>query len=160
MIYHVIIALNSEGKRKVGRVVSVLESKGLDLVKIRRKETSSKAMEFPDEKMFVIMYQLERLEAMNYYRHRFDDGVIKKKLDHLFGNHVELVFDSGESVLDQNELWEAIAEYAFDNAKKLPFMFVVMTNGANGFDGSFFPSNFEPEEQNYFNHRSAIPLEK
>ena len=41
MIYHVIIALNSEGKRKVGRVVSVIESKGLDLVKIRRKETSS-----------------------------------------------------------------------------------------------------------------------
>lgn len=160
MLYHVIIALNSEGKRKVGRVVSALESKGLELVEIRKKIALPKVVEFPDEKLFVILYQLERLEAMNYYRQRFDHAVIKKKLDHLFRNHIELFFDSGEAVVDQNDLWEFLAESAFDNAKKLPMMFVLMTNGMNGFFGSFFPNDFGPEEQNYFNHRSAIPLEK
>jgi hypothetical protein len=39
-------------------------------------------------------------------------------------------------------------------------MFVTTTSGENGFDGSLIPDDFEPDLHDYFNPRTAIPLDE
>lgn len=158
MVYNVIIALNSMGKRRSGEVISLLEKKGLEFVEIRKKITPDKVTEFPDVKSLIFRHMLDELEAMDCYRQRFSQDVLTKKINHFYGNHVELSFDSGEKVFDSNELWQDIAEHVFDNGKKLPIMFVVVVSDENGFIDSIISDDFEPHE--YFNPRTAIPLGK
>jgi len=157
MVYHVIIALNSVGKRRVGQIISTLEEKGLELVEIRKKTTLPKVVEFPNMKQLVLQYQLNELDAMAFYREMFSESVLKKKLNHFFRNYVELFFENEEIIIDSQELWEACRQ-AFGNDRKLPIMFVVTTSGENGFDGSFIPDDFEPDVHDYFNPRTVIPL--
>ena len=158
MVYHVIIALNSVGKRKVGEVISLLEKKGLEFVEIRKKSTSVKVTEFPDMKLLILQHMLDEMEAMEFYRLRFSQDVLKKKITHFYGNHVDLSLDSGEKSFNSNELWQDIVEYVFDGGKKLPIMFVAEMSDEDGFNGSIIPDDFEPHE--YFNPRTAIPLGK
>ena len=158
MVYHVIIALNSVGKRKVGQIISALEENGLELVEIRKKITPAKVMEFPDVNRLILQYKLYEMEAMECYRSKFSQDVLKKKINHFYGNHVELFFDAGEKIIDSNELWEAIAEQCFNKGRKLPIMFVIAMSDENGFAGSFIPKDFEPDLHDYFNPRTVIPL--
>jgi len=157
MVYHVIIALNSVGKRKVGQIISALEEKGLELVEIRKKTTPPRMVEFPDMKQLVLQYQFNELDAMAFYREMFSESVLKRKLNHFFRNYIELFFENEEKIIDPHELWES-CRYSFGNDRKLPIMFVVTTSGENGFNGSFFPDDFEPDVHDYFNPRTAIPL--
>jgi nucleoside diphosphate kinase len=157
MVYHVIIALNSVGKRKVGQIISTLEQKGLELVEIRKKITHSRVVEFPNMKQLILQYQLNELDAMVFYRRIFSELVLKKKLTHFFRNYVELLFENEEKIIDSNELWEACRQ-AFGNDRKFPIMFVITTSGENGFNGSFFPEDFELDAHDYFNPRTLIPL--
>lgn len=160
MVYHVIIALNSVGKRKVGEIVSMLEKRGLEFIEIRKKVTSAKVIEFPDVNQLIFQYKLYEMEAMECYRSKFSQDVLKKKINHFYGNHVELFFDAGEEIIDSNELWESIAEQCFDKGRKLPIMFVIAMSDENSFAGSFISDDFEPDAHDYFNPRTAIPLGK
>jgi len=157
MIYHVIIALNSVGKRRVGQIISALEEKGLEFVGVRKKITLPSVVESPSMKQLVLQYQLNELDAMVFYRGMFSESVLKKKLDHFFRNHVELSFENEEETINLRELWNVCRE-TFGNDRKLPIMFVVPTSGENGFDGSFFADDFELDAHDYFNPRTAIPL--
>jgi nucleoside diphosphate kinase len=157
MMYHVIIALNSVGKRRVGQIISTLEEKGLEFVEIRKKTTPTRANEFPSMKQLLLQYQLNELDAMIFYRKMFSETVLKIKLTHFFRNHVELFFENEEKFIDSHELWESCRQ-TFGNDRKLPIMFVVTTSGEDGFDGSFFPDDIEPDTHDYFNPRTAIPL--
>jgi len=158
MVYHVIIALNSVGKRRVGQIISTLEEKGLELVEIRKKTTHPRVVEFPDVKQLVLQYQLNELEAMVFYHKIFTEDVLKRKITHFFRNHVELFFENEKKVIDPNELWEIVRKEVFPNDGKLPIMFVVMSGGENGVNMSFIPDSFDLEDHNYFNPRTAIPL--
>ena len=159
MVYHIIIALNSVGKRKVGQIISALEDKGLELVEIRKKTTFPRVVEFPNMKQLVLQYQLNELDAMAFYRKMFSESVLKRKLNHFFRNYVELFFEDEEKIIDSHELWESCRQ-AFGNDRKLPIMFVVTTSGENGVDCSFIPDDFEPDVHEYFNPRTVIPLGK
>jgi len=156
MVYHVIIALNSVGKRRVGQIISALEEKGFEFVGVRKKITLPSVVESPSMKQLVLQYQLNELDAMVFYRGMFSESVLKKKLAHFFRNHVELSFEN-EGIINLHELWDICRE-TFVNDRKLPIMFVVPTNGENGFDSSFFADDFELDAHNYFNPRTAIPL--
>ena len=157
MVYHVIVALNSVGKRRVGGIISLLEGKGLELVEIRKKITSPRMTEFSDMKRFILQYQLNEMEAMMFYRKKFSPEVLKRKMDYFYGNYVELFFENDGKSLDPNELWKNISKNVFGNGRKLPIMFVVKSGGDNGIDIPFF-DQFEPVEPCHFNPRTLVPL--
>ena len=158
MLYHVIIALNRVGQRKVGPVISVLEKKGLELVEIRKKVSSSSTESLPNLKQLVVQHQLNELDAMEWYRKKFSDLSLQKMLNRLFRNHIELFFESGAD-LDSHELWEAIRNEAFPNDRKFPLMFVVKTSGENGINVPFIPEDFAFDEMN-FKSRTLRPNSK
>ena len=79
MLYHVIIALNSVGQRNVGPIISTLERFGLELVEIRKRVSSSRTVQIPNLKLYVIRYQLDELDAMERYRLKFSNLVLQKK---------------------------------------------------------------------------------
>lgn len=155
MLYHVIIALNSVGQRNVGPIISTLESFGLELVEIRKRVSSSRTVQIPNLKLYVIRYQLDELDAMEWYRLKFSNLVLQKKMDRLFRNHIELFFES-EADLDSHELWETIRTEVFPKDRKFPLMFVVKTSGENGINVPFIPDNFDLESLN-FNIRPLRP---
>lgn len=158
MVYSVIISLNSVGKRRVGDIISVLERRGLEFLEIRKKITSNSCKEFPTVDQLILKAKLQELEAMEFYHEKFDADVLDKKINYFYGNHVELFFESGEKIVDPNELWEFIAEFVFDKGRKLPIMFVVATSEENGFEGSFIPDDFEAEGMCRIDIRTITPL--
>ena len=155
MLYHVIIALNSVGHRNVGPIITTLERLGLELVGTRKRISSSKTVQIPNIRLYVIQYQLNELDAMGWYRLKFSDLVLQKKLDRLFRNHIELFFES-EADLDSHELWEAIRTEVFPKDRKFPLMFVVRTSGENGINAPFIPDSFDMGSLN-FNIRPLRP---
>jgi len=138
MLYHVIIALNSAGKRKVGEVVSLLEKKGLDFVDIKKKVTPS-GREFPDINLLVLQTKLNELKEMEFYLEKFSLDVLHRKINHFYGNHVELFFESEGKFIEPYALWKAISQKAFSR-RKLPLMFVVVGADENGVYTPFVPS--------------------
>ena len=144
MVYNVIIALNSTGKRRVGNVISVLERNGLELVEIRKKSTHPLCREFADINLLLLQNKLNDLKAMDFYREKFSSNVLVKKLRHFYGNHVELFFENEDRFIDPDELWEK-CKNTFENQRKFPIMFVTTTSGENGFNSSFIPDSFEPD---------------
>ena len=159
MLYHVIIALNTKGKRKVGQVISVLERNGLELVEIRKRITPSSEMHLLNLKLLIVQNQLEELDAMKLYRKKFSESVLNKKLAHFLGNHIELFFESGSELVHTHELWEAIRNEAFKNGRKIPIMFVVTTSGENGVNIPFIPEDFDLECPYRINLRTLRPLQ-
>ena len=160
MVYHVVIALNSVGKRRVGEIISILESKKLEFLEIKKRMPLHFCKEFPTVGQLIFQAKLDEQEAMNFYREKFEAEVLDKKIKHFYRNNVELLFESGEKKLDPNELWEEIAEHVFDNGRKLPLMFVMTTSEDDCFDGSFIPEDFELECQVRIDIRTLMPLEK
>lgn len=160
MRYNLIIALDGDGNRNVGQIISVCEKKGLELIEIKKKEAHHSCRDSLDLGQFILLGKLQELEAMNFYREKFDPVTLNKKIKHFYKNHVELSFDAGEKIIDSNNLWEVIAEQSFDNGKNLPIMFFVAMSDENGLDNSFVPNDFEPNYHYYFNPRTAIPLGK
>ena len=142
MLYHVIIALNSAGHRNVGPIITTLERLGLELVGTQKRISSSRTVQIPNLKLYVIQYRLNELDAMEWYRLRFSDLVLQKKLDRLFRNHIELFFES-ETDLDSHELWVTIRTEVFPKDRKFPLMFVVRTSGENGTNIPFIPDDFD-----------------
>jgi hypothetical protein len=158
MLYHVIIALNRVGQRKVGPIISVLEKRGLELVEIRKKVSSSNVESLPNLKQLVVQYQLNELDAMEWYRKKFTDLALQKMLNRLFRNHVELFFES-EVDLDSHELWETIRTEVFPKDRKFSLMFVIKTSGENGINVPFIPEDFAFDEMN-FKFRTLRPNSK
>ena len=158
MLYHVIIALNSVGQRNVGPIISILESFGLELVEIRKRVSSSRTVQIPNIRLYVIQYQLDGLDAMEWYRLKFSNLVLQKKMDRLFRNHIELFFES-EADLDSHELWETIRTEVFPKDRKFPLMFVVKKSGENGINVPFIPEDFAFDEMN-FKSRTLRPNSK
>lgn len=158
MVYHVIIALNNTGDRRVGDVISLLEKKGLKLVDYQKKVTSPKVREFPDVRQIALQYQLNEMEAMVFYRQKFTPEVLKKKISHFYGNHVELFFENDGNSIDPNELWESIVEKVFHGGRKLPIMFVTTSSGEDGINISFIPNSFDPDGSCYLPSRTLMPL--
>ena len=159
MLYHVIIGLNTKGKRKVGQIISVFEKRGLELVEIRKRISSSGKMWLPNLNFSIVQNQLEEFDAMKWYREKFSESVLNKKLGHLLGNHVELFFECGTEFVEPDELWNAIRKEAFPNDRKFPLMFVVTTSGDNGVDSPFIPDNFDMEILN-MKFRTLRPMSK
>ena len=129
MEYKVIIDLTRAKTRRVGEFVSVLEDMGLELVEVRKRAScggvlsglSSYGMLYRQ----IFKSDLSDQPAMDFYRRKFSEEVLEKKLDILFENHVELTFDSEEAI-DPNKIWEELVEKLYrNNLKKLPFMFVL-----------------------------------
>ena len=145
MLYHVIIALNPKGKRKIGQIISVLEKKGLELVEIGKKAMRPQVVKFPNTKLLVVQHLLGELEAMNYYRERFSETILQAKLNHFYGNHVELFFENEEIDFDPQDLWEDICSEVFKNEREFPIMFVVTTSGENGINVPFIPDDLDLE---------------
>jgi len=158
MVYHVIIALNSVGKMRVGNIISLLEKKGLELIEIQKKITPSKAKEFTDLGQLILQYKLNEMEAMVFYRGKFASDVLKKEIKYFYENHIELFFENDEESVDPNELWEFIVEKVFHGGKDVPLMFVTTSSGENGFNGSFIPNMFESDGPCYLPARTLIPL--
>lgn len=158
MVYHVIIALNSVGKRRVGNIISLLEKKGLELVEIQKKITPSKAKEFTDLGQLILQYKLNEMEAMVFYRGKFSSDALKKEIKYFYENHVELFFENDMGSIDPNELWEFIVEKVFHGDKNVPLMFVTTSSGENGFSGSFIPNLFDPEEPRNLPARTLVPF--
>ena len=156
MIYHVIIALNSEWNRKVGKIISLLERMGMNFTEIKRTENCLSGFTVLSE--LILESKLDELEAMEFYRERFSSDDLKKQIKHLHGNHVELFFESDDESTNSNGLWELIVEKVFHGGKKMPLMFVSMSGDENGFNGSFIPNLFEPDEPRYLPARTLIPL--
>lgn len=129
MEYRVLIALNSIGKRRVGDIIALFERVGFEILNFRKVKRSSRVTEFPDIKTLVLENQLNDLDAMSYYKSHFSLKVLRKKLEHFRNNHVELVFDSGENIIDVHDLWEILKEKIFMKGKKLPILFVLTGNG-------------------------------
>ncbi len=138
MVYHVIIALNSVGKRRIGEVISILEKKGLELKSIRKRTTIPGMLNLSNFRVLILQSKFRSLEAMEYYRERFSDFVLRKKLIHFFGNHVELFFEDEENVHDVHNLWKSISRHAFSQGK-IPIMFVVDSSDGNGTDEPYIP---------------------
>jgi len=160
MVYHLIIALNSAGKRRVGQIISILEKRGLEFLEIKKRVSLYPGKEFPTIGQLIFQAKLDEQESMNFYREKFDAEVLEKKIKHFYRNNVELLFESEEKKFDPNELWEEIAEHVFDNGRKLPLMFVVTTSEDDGFDGSFIPEDFELECRVRIDIRTLMPLGK
>ena len=143
MIYHVIIAQNSVGKRRVGEIISQLEKKGLEFLEIRKKSGDSRIYDRLNLNMLVLQSRLEELEAMDYYHAKFSRAVLEKKLIHFFMNNVELFFEGDGKSLDPHGLWISLSKGVFRNGRKLPIMFVVTSIGKNGLYESFIPENLD-----------------
>ncbi len=158
MLYHVLIELNGVGKRNVGQIVSVFERKGIELTGIRKKIIPSRVTHFLNLKPRAIQPQLEELEAMGYYRNKFSELALNRRLTHFFGNHVELFFESGPEFVHSHELWESIRKEVFKNDRKLPIMFVVTTSGENGINIPFIPEDFDLERPYRIDLRTLWPL--
>lgn len=156
MIYHVIIALNGEWNRKVGKIISLLEKKGMKFADI--KETESHSSSFTILSELILKSKLDELEAMNFYRKNFTFEELEKEIKHLHGNHVELFFESDHESINPNGLWELIVEKIFHGGKKMPLMFVTMSGDENGFNDSFIPNLFEPDGPCYLPVRTLMPL--
>ena len=158
MIYHVIIALNGEWNRKVGKIISLLEKMGMKFIGIESIENRLSGFTILSE--LILESKLDELEAMEFYRGNFSYDDLKKQIRHLHGNHVELLFESEDESTNQNKLWELIVEKIFHGNKKMPLMFVTTSSGENGFNDSFIPNLFEPDEPCYLPARTLIPLEQ
>ena len=137
MVYHVIIALNSVRKRKVGEIISLLEKKGLELKNIRKRVSIPGMLDLSGFRMVILRSKFEDLEAMDYYRERFSDSVLSTKLAYFFGNHVDLLFEDEKNLHDIHRLWMDIFNHVFKCGKKLPIMFVVDCHDGNGTDKPF-----------------------
>jgi len=159
MVYHVIIDLDDLGKRRVGKVISLLEKMGFEFVEIKKRITLHSGNEFSGIGQFILKSKLKDLEAMNFYHERFV-GILDEKIEHLYGNNVELFFENEEKQFEPNELWEVIVDKVFEKGKDMPIIFVVTTGDGDGFDGSFIPNDFEPEAHEYYNPRTLMPLGK
>ncbi len=160
MLYHVIIALNSTGKRKVGEIISILEKKGLELVEFRKRITRPKVVKFPNAKLLVIQHWLSKLDAMKYYSQNFSDAILQRRLNDLYGNHVGLFFESEKIAFEPDELWESIRKEAFGNGRKLPIMFVVKTGEENGIIIPFIPEDFDFEPSCRIKLRTLRPSQE
>ena len=159
MVYHVIIDLDDLGKRRVGKVISLLEKMEFEFVEIKKKMALHSGKEFAGIGQFILKSKLKDLEAMNFYHERFV-GELDKKIEHLYANNVELFFEKEGKQPNPNELWELIVDKVFDRGRDMPIMFVVTAEDENGFDGSFIPNDFEPEAHEYYNPRTLMPLGK
>ena len=159
MVYHVIIDLEDLGKRRVGKVISLLEKMGFEFVEIKKRTTLHSGKEFSGIGQFILKSKLKDLEAMNFYHERFI-GELDEKIEHLYANNVELFFEKEGNLVDPDELWELVVDKVFDKSKDMPVIFVVTTGDGDGFDGSFIPNDFEPEAHEYYNPRTLMPLGK
>ena len=140
MVYDVVIALNSVGKRRVGDVILLLEKKGLEFHEIRRRIIHPSCREFPMTGHFVLQARLRELEdVMGFYREKFSSDVLSRKIEHFYGNHVELFFESGVKFIDPYELWKSISRNVFGDGRKLPIMFVSIGSEQNGIYEPFVP---------------------
>lgn len=155
MVYHVIIAYG-EWNRKVGKIISLLEKKGMQFNEIKRTESSLPGFTILSE--LILKSKLNELEAMKFYREEFTPEELDEKIKYLHGNHVELFFESDNASIDPNELWELVVEKVFHGGKNLPLMFVTMSGDENGFSGSFIPNLFDPEEPRYLPARTLVPF--
>ena len=129
---------------------------GMNFTEIKRTENCLSGFTVLSE--LILESKLDELEAMEFYHERFTPDDLKKEIKHLHGNHVELFFEDNGKSFDANELWESIVEKVFHKGKKLPLMFVVTSDGENGFDRSFIPNLFEPDEPRYLPARTLIPF--
>lgn len=142
----------------VGQIICVLESYGLELTEIRKKTTYPGMLRFLDKNQLILEYQLNQLDAMDWYRQRFTPETLIEKIRDFYCNHVELFFDGEEKNINPNEIWERLAEEVFDAGKSLPIVFVVTTSGENGINIPFISDDFELDSHRYFNPRTLIPL--
>ena len=158
MVYHVIIALDSLGRRDVGQIICVLESYGLELTEISKQITHPRVVEHSRRNQLILEYQLNQLDAMNWYQEKFSPEVLTEKINHFYRNHVELFFDGEERNINPNEIWERIAEEVFERGRKLPIIFVLTSGEENGINVPFIQDDLELDEYDYFNPRTIIPL--
>lgn len=157
MVYHVIIALNSVGKRRVGIIISLLENKGLELVEIRKRSSNAFCKEYTDVDQLVLQSKLNELEAMSFYQEKFHPEVLSKKMKHFYQNHVELFFE-GEVVINPNNIWELICKEFFLDGREIPIMFVTTSSGENGINISLIPDEFESRDPLYMDPKKLVPL--
>jgi len=155
MLYHVIIDLNSLGKRRVGKIISLMESEGFEFLEIKKTESAS-SKDFFGVEPLILQSKLQELEAMNFYQETMSPEALRRNIGHLYGNHVELFFEKGEKDVDPNDLWELIIDKVYNQGKEMPIIFVATTYEENGLDESFIPSNFGLEPV-YFNSHAVIP---
>lgn len=159
MIYHVIVALNSAGKRKIGAITAQLEKRGLELLALKKKITPPSLKEFPSLTTLVLQYQLEKTKAMKFYHVKFSDLVLERKLNHFFRNNIELVFE-GEKSISPDTLWIDIKSNIFNEGRKLPLLFIVRNDSEKTFDGCFISDSLNPNEPNKLDPRTIVPLGK
>lgn len=156
MVYHVIIALNSEWNRKVGKIISLLERMGMKFTGIKTPE--NRLSDFTILSELILESKLNELEAMEFYRKNFSPYELKKEIKHLHGNHIELFFETDDKSINPNEVWEFIIEKVIYESKKIPLMFVTVSSDENGLNNSFIPNLFELEKPCYLPVRTLIPL--
>ncbi len=157
MVYQIIIANNSVGKRKVGRIISQAENQGLELCEIRKRTTRSRESNHQELQQLMLKAKLDELEEMNFYKEKFSPEVLQRKIAHFCGNHVELFFE-GRKIIDSYQIWEEIAKTIFTRPSKTPLFFVTTTSEGNGDYISFVPDPFELDIHSRTNLRTLIPI--
>ena len=155
MVYHVIISC-SEGIRKLGKLLSLLEENGLELCDF--KKTEHPALELTIIGEILLNAKLGELPAMEFYRKNFLPNNLKEEIKRFYGNHIELFFETEGRPFDSNELWEIIVEKVFQGGENVPLMFVTTSIDGNGLNSPFIPNPFEPDETRYFPARTLMPI--
>ena len=154
MVYHVIISL-SEGIKKLGKILSLLEENGLELCNFDKIQDPTLELTIIGEILFNV--KVGELPAMEFYRKNFLPNNLKEEIKRFYGNHIELFFETEGKLFDCNELWKLIVEKVFNGGENVPLMFVTTSTGGNGLDNPFIPKSFELGESRYFPARTPMP---
>lgn len=121
--YHVIIALNSARKRKVGDIISLLESKGFEFKEKKVIETSPNVSSF-DFETSELKVRCADPKFLDPYQSKFAAHILKRKIQYFLLNHVDLVFESNR---DNHNVWNlrsSIYHVLFKEINEFPLIVI------------------------------------
>ena len=120
--YHVVIALNSARKRKVGDVISLLESKGFEFKEKNVVETPPYSIPSYDLEASQLNVLCADPKFLDPYQKKFAAHILKKKIQYFTFNHVDLSFESKKNNHNVWNLRSSIYHVLFKELNEYPLI--------------------------------------
>ncbi len=122
--YHVVIALNSARKRKVGDIISLLESKGFEFKEKKIVETPPNVISSYDLEASQLHVLCADPKFLDPYQVKFAAHILKKKIQYFISNHVDLSFESKKNNHNVWNLRSSIYHLLFKELNEFPLIVI------------------------------------
>ena len=122
--YHVVIALNSARKRKVGDIISLLESKGFEFKEKKVVETPPNVISSYDLEASQLHVLCADPKFLDPYQVKFAAHILKKKIQYFISNHVDLSFKSKKNNYNVWNLRSSIYHLLFKELNEFPLIVI------------------------------------